>query len=134
MIGLPAPLVQLLRSTRSRRIETASMPVCSGKRAATCSPHRPDNHSTQNSDYHRWKALLKSAGVRDARLHDARHTAATVLLILGVPERTVMVIMGWSSTSMAARYQLVTEPIRHAVAAQVGDLLWGDREAGQDAN
>ena len=43
-----------------------------------------------NSAYHRWKALLKKAGVRDARLHDARHTAATVLLVLGVPERTVM--------------------------------------------
>jgi len=31
-----------------------------------------------NTDYHCWKALLKSAGVHDARLHDARHTAATV--------------------------------------------------------
>lgn len=38
-----------------------------------------------NSDYHQWKALLKAAGVRDARLHDARHTAATALLILRVP-------------------------------------------------
>jgi hypothetical protein len=26
-----------------------------------------------NSDDHEWKALLKVAGVRDARLHDARH-------------------------------------------------------------
>lgn len=60
-----------------------------------------------NTDYHRWKALLKEAGVRDGRLHDARHTAATVLLVLGVPERTVMGIMGWSSTAMAARYQHV---------------------------
>jgi hypothetical protein len=32
-----------------------------------------------------WKALPAEAGVRDARLHDARHTAATVLLLLGVP-------------------------------------------------
>lgn len=40
--------------------------------------------------------------LRDGRLHDARHTAATVLLVLEVPERTVMAIMGWSSTSMAA--------------------------------
>lgn len=47
-----------------------------------------------NTDYHRWKALLQKAGVRDARLHDARHTAATVLLALGVPERTVMGIVG----------------------------------------
>jgi integrase len=34
--------------------------------------------------------LLAAAGVRDGRLHDARHTAATVLLLLGVPERAVM--------------------------------------------
>lgn len=78
-----------------------------------------------NTDYHRWKALLQKAGVRDVRLHDARHTAATVLLVLGVPERTVMGIMGWSSTAMAARYQHVTDPIRGHVANQVGELLWG---------
>ncbi len=64
------------------------------------------------------------AGVREGRLHDARHTAATVLLVLGVPERTVMGIMGWSSTAMAAPYQHMTGPIRRAVATQVGGLLW----------
>lgn len=31
-------------------------------------------------DLEEWKALLREAGVREARLHDARHTAATVLL------------------------------------------------------
>jgi len=77
-----------------------------------------------NSDYRAWKALVKRAGVRDARLHDARHTAATVLLVLGVPERTVMEVMGWSTTAMAARYQHVTDPIRREVAARVGALLW----------
>jgi integrase len=59
-----------------------------------------------NSDHHRWKALLKAAG-RDARLHDARHAAATMPLVLGVPQRTVTAIMGWSSTAMAAGYQHV---------------------------
>jgi integrase len=86
-----------------------------------------------NSDYHEWKALLRAAGVRDARLHDARHTAATVLLVLGVPERTVMGIMGWSSTAMAARYQHLTDPIRRDVAVRVGRLLWasgGGRDVG----
>lgn len=33
------------------------------------------------------------AKARDTRLRDGRHTAATVLLILGVPERVVMQIM-----------------------------------------
>ncbi|MEV8324078.1 tyrosine-type recombinase/integrase [Kitasatospora sp. NPDC056731] len=51
----------------------------------------PLNPST---DYHHWKRLLREAGIRDGRLHDARHTASTVLLLLGVPERIVMAIMG----------------------------------------
>ena len=38
-------------------------------------------------DQYEWKALLAEARVREARLHDARHTAATTLLLLGVPER-----------------------------------------------
>lgn len=57
----------------------------------------------------------------------AKPTAAhhTVLLVLGVPERTVMSVMGWSSTAMAARYQHVTDPIRRDVARRVDGLLWG---------
>jgi integrase len=46
------------------------------------------------TDWTDWKKLLTGAGVRDGRLHDARHTAATVLLLLGVPERAVMGVMG----------------------------------------
>ena len=34
-----------------------------------------------------------------------------------------MGIMGWSSTSMASRYQHVTDPIRRDVAARVGGLI-----------
>ena len=86
---------------------------------------RPINPST---DYHAWKALLRKAGVREGRLHDARHTAATVLLVPGVPERTVMEVMGWSSTSMATRYQHVTDPIRREVASRVGGLLWASAD------
>ena len=52
------------------------------------------------TDYSEWKRLLSAAGVRDARLHDARHPVATVLLILGVPEQAVMKIMGWSRSAM----------------------------------
>jgi len=60
----------------------------------------------------------------ERRLHDARHTAATVLAILAVPTPTAMAIMGWSSAEMAARYQHVLDSIRKGVADQVGDLLW----------
>ena len=49
----------------------------------------------RRADHDACKALLKEAGVRDARLHDARHTAATMLLTLGVPTRAVMEVVGW---------------------------------------
>ncbi|MFJ4874415.1 tyrosine-type recombinase/integrase [Streptomyces sp. NPDC088745] len=81
-----------------------------------------------NTDFHRWKDLLKAAGVRDGRLHDARHTAATTLLILGVPDTVVDRIMGWEpgkSARMRRRYQHVTGQVLQRTAAQVGGLLWG---------
>lgn len=79
-----------------------------------------------NTDFHRWKDLLKAANVRDGRLHDARHTAATVLLILGVPDAVVDAIMGWEpgkSARMRSRYQHVTGGVLQATADKVGGLL-----------
>jgi len=35
-----------------------------------------------------------------------------------------MSLMGWSSGSMAARYQHVTDALRSEVASQVGELIW----------
>jgi integrase len=85
-----------------------------------------------STDYDAWKDLLTRAKVRDGRLYDARHTAVTVLLILGVPERVVMQIMGWSSTAMAARYQHVTAGILADVAKRVGGLIWEVAKEGTE--
>jgi integrase len=85
------------------------------------------------TDWSHWKQLLEDAGVRDGRLHDARHTAATVLLLLGVNERTMMGVMGWSDPAMTQRYAHMVEAIRKDVAERVGGLLWtienGDQKA-----
>jgi integrase len=134
-IGLPDQLVELLRQHRAAQDEErrkARQMWSDGDwvfASATGEPLNP------NTDYHEWKALLERAGVREARLHDARHTAATMLLALGVPERAAMGIMGWSSTAMAARYQHMTDPIRQDIAKRVGGLLWavpGSDEPGQE--
>ncbi len=62
--------------------------------------------------------------MREARLHDARHTAATVLLVLGVPERAVMEFMGWSNSAMAKRHQHMTGGLRRNIADQLNEYLW----------
>ena len=45
-----------------------------------------------------------------------------MLLVLGVPQRAVMDVMGWSEASMAGRYQHV---ITVAIAEKAGGLYWG---------
>lgn len=128
VVGLPDELVKLLKLHREEqdreRYEAGQLWREGGWVFAS-----PTGEALMpNSDYHAWKALLRRAEVRNGRLHDARHTAATVLLVLGVPERTVMSIMGWSSTAMAARYQHVTDPIRRDVARRVGGLIWSEKD------
>lgn len=71
-----------------------------------------------------WKKLLVAAGVRDVRLHDARHTAATLLLVQGVDLRTVMSIMGWTEMATAQRYSHAVDALRVEAARRMGGALW----------
>ncbi|MEO3781011.1 tyrosine-type recombinase/integrase [Micromonospora sp. B11E3] len=131
-IGLPDPLVSLLRQHRkeqSAERETAAQLWTETGYLFTTPTGGPVNPRT---DYTEWKRLLARAGLRDGRLHDARHTAATVLLILGVAERAVMGIMGWSDSGMARRYQHLTGQVRRDVAKRVGGLLWQPAQNADD--
>ncbi|GAA3078510.1 tyrosine-type recombinase/integrase [Streptosporangium carneum] len=60
----------------------------------------------RSEDYKAWKALLKRAGVRDARLHDARHTAGTLLVEQGVHIRVVQEILGHARVTTTERYTM----------------------------
>jgi integrase len=81
-----------------------------------------------NTDHHDWKRLLDDASVRDGRLHDARHTAGTVLMLLGVPDRVIDQLMGWEpggAARMRARYLHVADPMLKEVARKIGTAAWG---------
>ncbi|WP_327744100.1 site-specific integrase [Streptomyces europaeiscabiei] len=127
-IGVPEELLKLLRQHKEKqdRERALARDLWVEKGYVFTSPTgEPLN---PNTDFHRWKDLLKAANVRDGRLHDARHTAATVLLILGVPEAVVDRIMGWEpgkSARMRRRYQHLTGQVLQQTAAKVGGLLWG---------
>lgn len=82
-ITLPAPLVKALREHRAaqaaERLAAGSAWSDNDMIFATITGGMLD----PRADNREWKALLEAAGVREARLHDARHTAATVMLALG---------------------------------------------------
>lgn len=79
----------------------------------------------QRNDLRDWQALLKQAGLSPARIHDLRHTSATMMLIGGVPTRVVMELMGWTTQSMTTRYQHVVPELNQHAARSVGALLFG---------
>jgi integrase len=78
------------------------------------------------ADWASCKALLAEAGVRDARVHDARHTTATMILVQGVNAPIIMDLMGWTEAPMLSSYQHVVDELRRDAAHRMGRAVWPD--------
>jgi len=99
-IALPAQLVDALEEHRRQQ---AAERASAGERwteyglvftTSVGTPVEPRNLSRA------FVALCKRAGVRRVRLHDLRHTCATLLLAQGVPARVVMDLLGHSAIAV----------------------------------
>ncbi|HRA50206.1 site-specific integrase [Actinotalea sp.] len=130
-LPMPQPMIEALRrqrqSQRKARIYAGSEWQESGLVFTTVTgrPIDPSDHSVH------WVRFLERAGVRPARLHDARHTAATLLLVQGVDQRVVMDMLGWTSPTMTARYQHVVPGLVEEANRRMGELLWGAVEGSR---
>lgn len=133
VVAMPAPIVAALKEHRRDQMRERQQAgnLWHDEGWVFANPFGKPIHP--RTDHGEWKALLKVAGVRDARLHDARHTAATMLLVLGVPGRAVMEVMGWSHVSMTSRYQHMTTELMTSIADQIGGLFWADQAEDDDS-
>jgi site-specific recombinase XerD len=76
-------------------------------------------------DWDEWEKLLRLAEVeKDARIHDARHTVATLLIEQGVDQRCSG-ILGHSQLTTTKRYAHITATLSTEAAARMGRALWG---------
>ena len=125
-LALPAPLVMALRHHRAVQLEE--------RRAAGALWEEHDLVFAQvngrpldkRSDWEGWKALLSRAGVREVRLHDGRHTAATLLLSEGVHPRVVMELLGHAQMRTTTdTYSHVMPALAREAAAKMSTALWG---------
>lgn len=88
---------------------------------------RPDGRPIQpRNDSGAWDAALRAAGLPDVTEHSARHTCATLLFELGVPEQTRIKILGHSSATVTAGYTKVADVAAFEAMSQLGQLLAGD--------
>lgn len=129
-IGLPPQIVALLEKHRAGqkhlRVTARQLWTVTHADDGWVFTDHLGNPVNPRFDYDEWKRLLADANVRDGRLHDARHTAATVLFLLGISDTAVDKVMGWEpGGAMRRRYQHATDPVLKSIAEKLGNTLWG---------
>ena len=83
-------------------------------------------HVTQAFD-----SLVRRAGVPAIRLHDLRHTAATLALTAGIHPKIVSERLGHATVQLTLdRYSHVVEGLQERAAEQLSDVIFGSGSSG----
>lgn len=125
---LPPSLVDALRRHRTiQDQEKSTAAYWQDERLVFTTPAgTPLDHS---ADTRAFKAALRAAEVRAVRLHDLRHTAATLLLSEGVHPRVVMEMLGHSQFGLTMNtYSHVMPSVLGGAADVLERSLFEDRE------
>jgi integrase len=74
-----------------------------------------------------FEARQRRAGLPIIRLHDLRHTAATIALSAGIHPKIVSERLGHSTVQLTLdRYSHVVDGLQEAAAQQIGDAIFGE--------
>ncbi len=121
---LPAQLVEALRAHRAAHLEEriTAGPLCRDHDLVFAQANgRPIDSM---SDRRSWEDPLREADVREVRLHDGRHTAATLLLSEGAHLRVVMEALGHAQVRTTDTYSHVMPALGCDAADRMGSALW----------
>ena len=75
------------------------------------------------TDYRTWRRIIARAGIDGMTRHDARHTAATLLLALGVDQEIVRQLLGHSTVAVTSRYQHADVRLVREALERLGSVL-----------
>jgi len=76
-----------------------------------------------------WNKARIRAGIPEIHIHDLRRTAARNMIRAGVPEKQVMLIVGWKTRAMLDRYNIVDERDIQIAGDKMETYLAAMREA-----
>ncbi len=93
-LALPTPLVAALHAHKAAQLGERMLAGSEWHDEDLVFAQPNGRPIDKKADYNAWRRLLQRAGVRHVRLHDGRHTAATLLLSEGVHPRVVMELLG----------------------------------------
>ncbi len=72
---------------------------------------------------YQFNKLLKEIGVPRIRFHDLRHSAATLLLSMGVPDRVVQEILGHTTSAQTNKYTHVSPSMQRDAMGKMDDFF-----------
>jgi site-specific recombinase XerD len=72
-----------------------------------------------------WHLIRDAADLPDVRIHDLRHTYASLLINKGVSLYEVQTLLGHSSVQMTQRYAHLQPDLLHQRAEIVGGIVSG---------
>ena len=81
------------------------------------------NFRSPKTDYAEWKKALKLCGIATKRLHDARHTAATLMYSQGVGIETISRALGHSTSAITSKLYVHNSVEPQKVAAEALNQL-----------
>lgn len=112
-VPLSKPAIDLLQTIQSETPEAASPFVFPGK-----SPNHPQKDIKKF-----WESVCKTAGLEDLRIHDLRHTYASILVSSGLSLPVIGALLGHTQPNTTARYShLFDDPLREATE-RVGAVI-----------
>ncbi len=126
VLALPPPLVEALRRHRAWQLQQRMAAADVREDGGYVFAQADGKPIAARTDWEAWERLLKTAGVRDARLHEARHIAATLLLQLGVAPRVAMQLLGHCQIAMTMHDTHVVPELARDAADRMGQALWGE--------
>lgn len=89
------------------------------------------NHMTRMG--HQWEEIRKRAGLEDVRMHDLRHSYASVAATLGESLPMIGKLLGHTQAQTTARYaHLAADPVKEAaerIAESINEAMKGDEAA-----
>ncbi len=131
--------LEALREHRSRQLEVRLKAGASWQEHDYVFCTSVGTHLSPNHVVEELKKLLKQAGLPDIRFHDLRHSAATLLLSLGVHPKVVQELLGHTQISMTMDiYSHVLPGMQRDAMSKLDDALMrqgsdnkGEREVAE---
>jgi integrase len=124
---LPQVTVDALKAHRTYQLEVRLKAGTRWKEQGLVFPNRDGGYFRRPRLYAIFKKLLQEAHLPDMHFHDLRHSAATILLSMGVPAKVVQEILGHGNISTTMNIYGHVFPSMHRDAMDEMDDFFRER-------